>query len=91
MRVTQKHVKRRCKMTKARPYRALIDAVVESSTLQSKNTARTDANVALEALLAKCGVEETLEAISKHGLKGESYRYIVDRLYDEARRRVGRK
>ncbi|HEV7225505.1 MAG TPA: hypothetical protein VGN42_22560 [Pirellulales bacterium] len=82
-------------MTRAKKCPPIIDTVIANSNSWSestKKTAKIDANVAFEALLAEYGLDETLKAIGNQGLgRPDEYAYVVKPLCDEAKKRRPRK
>jgi hypothetical protein len=56
----------------------------------SKDTALSDAERVLEAMVAEYGIEAAVYALDNQGFKGDAMRYLLNPLYEEAiRRRQG--
>ncbi len=77
-------------------FRRIIEAVIAAKGDQwnsiPADTARSDAETILEAVVAELGVVPIVAALDRQGLKGKAYRYSIAPLVEEAQsRRVERK
>ena len=73
------------------PEPLIVQTVIEqkagSWSEETHKVARTDAQRILEALIAECGVENSVHALDNQGLKGSAYLYLLKPLHEEAQRR----
>jgi hypothetical protein len=76
------------------PEPAIIEAVIRQKgsgwSQSTQDTARSDAQRILEALVAEVGVERAVQALDHQGIAGYAYRYLLKPLYAEAQRRRAR-
>lgn len=76
------------------PERAIVEAVILEKGSEwrksTQDTARSDAQRILEALVAEVGVEHAVQALDKQGIAGYAYRYLLNPLCAEATRRRAR-
>ncbi|MBM4032384.1 MAG: hypothetical protein FJ291_11425 [Planctomycetes bacterium] len=73
------------------PDRAIIEAVIQEQgsewSRSTQDTARSDAQRILEALVAEVGIEGAVQALDRQGIAGYAYRYLLNPLYVAAMRR----
>jgi len=73
------------------PVPLIIEAVIRQKGSEwnqsTQDTARSDAQRILEALVAEVGVGRAVHALDNQGLAGYAYRYLLNPLYAEAQRR----
>ena len=70
------------------PRKNIVEAVIESQTDKwsdaTKQTARSDVNRILEALVSDIGVQGVIDAMDRQGFEGAAYRYLISPLFEES-------
>lgn len=76
---------------KINPEPQILSTVIEQKgdawNEETQKVVRTDALRILEALIAEYGIENSVKAMDKQGMKGSAYRYLLKPLHAEALRR----
>lgn len=63
---------------------AVIAAQGDRWSDATRQTARSDANRILEALVSDIGVQGVIDAMDRQGFEGAAYRYLIAPLFDES-------
>ena len=70
------------------PRKNIVEAVIalqgDKWSEATRQTARSDANRILEALVSDIGVQGVVDAMDRQGFEGAGYRYLIAPLFEES-------